>query len=130
VNGILIFGTNIDLTNEVKSFWPKIFYIKDIRGADVNLKVIVSYKKTIVSCGSAMEMAALAAMVLGGNKVAVDVIRTPKRRIIVSMARNKFGEKFGVPQIERLKIPIITILHSQITSTRVFDINWEEIEGI
>jgi hypothetical protein len=42
IDDILIFGTNIDIINEIKSFLSKIFDIKDLGEADVilNIKLI------------------------------------------------------------------------------------------
>ena len=59
LDDILIFGTNIDLINEIKSFLSKFFYMKDMRGIDVNLNInlikglfglVMSYRKVDVSC--------------------------------------------------------------------------------
>jgi hypothetical protein len=56
---ILIFGTNINLINEVKSFCQRFFYMKEMIGADANLNInlikglfglVVSRGKVLVSC--------------------------------------------------------------------------------
>jgi hypothetical protein len=56
---ILIFGTNIEVINDIKSFLSKIFYMKDLGEADVilNIKLIKdeNYFVTIPLCGEGLE---------------------------------------------------------------------------
>jgi hypothetical protein len=57
VDDILIFGTNIDVINEVKSFLSKSFDMKDLREAVVilNIKLIKAYGRIILSQSNYVE---------------------------------------------------------------------------